>query len=281
MRMVGRFVWSKEAPNHINPGASEFGAGRLSRFVAKCSLTSKQFEGYRATIFARSTAWSAGARRRESSEPKLFACSGDPFGIINAHAPSYDQLSGRTWWPASEEEWIAPKPYGYWDTVDAGLTAEAWAGFPKLSVNKLQPRHVPLGDTELVIKFPSFVASRTLIRGFAKAGGPPSPPPADPESTSLPGAMPANYTYQGERDGGSQKRECSALQVLTGAAMASSFQGYELFICKRSKGAPNKGGLSGGPRGGLGLVEHQTKGRKSLPFCTRSLFWEATDVASV
>ena len=48
--------------------------------------------------------------------------------------------------------------------------------------------------------------------------------------------------------------------------MASSFQGYELFICKRSKGAPNKGGLSGGPRGGLGFVQHQTKGTKVSSF---------------
>ena len=45
-RMFGRFVWPKEAPNHINHGAPEAGTGRVYRFVANVSFPSKRFEGY-------------------------------------------------------------------------------------------------------------------------------------------------------------------------------------------------------------------------------------------
>ena len=66
-------------------------------------------------------------------------------------------------------------PYSYWDTADVGLTTDAWRGFPKLPVSKQQPRLFPRGNTELAFNFPSFVASPAVIRGNAKAGGPPSP----------------------------------------------------------------------------------------------------------
>ena len=72
-RTFGRSVWFKEAPNHINPGAREAGTGRLNQFAVKLSFISLRFEGYPASFFARVTAWSSGARRRESSQPQLCA----------------------------------------------------------------------------------------------------------------------------------------------------------------------------------------------------------------
>ena len=146
MGMLGCSVWSKEVPNHINPGAPGVGKVRFYQFVAKLSFDTMQFEGYRATSFARATTWSAGARRQASPEPKLLVRSGGSFGVINVHTPSSDQLSARSWWPASEGKRIASKPRIYWYTADAGLTSEIWAGFPKLSVSKLQPLHFPYGE---------------------------------------------------------------------------------------------------------------------------------------
>ena len=70
-RMFGRPVWSKEAPNHINSGSPEAGAGRLNQYVVTVGWLSKRFEGYGASIFARLTVWSMGARRRESPQSKL------------------------------------------------------------------------------------------------------------------------------------------------------------------------------------------------------------------
>ena len=110
MRMSGRCVWSRGAHNHINPGAPGAGRGRLYQFVAKASSISKHFGGYRTSIFSPATAWSAGARRREGSQPELFMCLGDLFGVINVRAPSYDQLSPRGWWPATGEEWLMANP---------------------------------------------------------------------------------------------------------------------------------------------------------------------------
>ena len=74
-RMFGRFVLSKEAPNHINPGDPEAETGRLNQFAVKASFVSKRLEGYRASISVRVTARSSDSRRRESSQPKLFLCA--------------------------------------------------------------------------------------------------------------------------------------------------------------------------------------------------------------
>ena len=99
-RMYGRFIWSEEAPNHINPGDPEAAKGRLRQFVAEISFPSKRFEGYRVSTFARVTAWSPGARRRGSSRPQLFMWLGDTLGLINVRATSYDRPSVCSWRPS-------------------------------------------------------------------------------------------------------------------------------------------------------------------------------------
>ena len=147
-RMFGRIretlptVWSKEAP--------EAGAGRSYQFVVKVIFISERLGGYRASFFLRVTAWSSGASRRGNSRPKLPMRLGDPFGTTNVRTSSYDQLSTRSWWPATEDEWPMAKPYSFWDIADVGVTTNAWSGFPQLSVTKLQPHLFPLGNTEIV-----------------------------------------------------------------------------------------------------------------------------------
>ena len=177
MRMFGRFARSKEAPSHTKPGSPLAGRGCLYQFATTMRFISRRFERYRASILARMTAWSAGVRGRESSQPRLFLHLCDPCGLINVRAPSYDQLLDGTWRPATEEEWLMAKPYSYWDIADVGLVTGAWSGFPKLPDAKLQPHLLPIGNTELVCNFSSFVASPALIRSFANAGGPPPPRP--------------------------------------------------------------------------------------------------------
>ena len=144
--------------------------------------------------------------------------------MINVRAPSYDQLSARSWWPASEKEWLMARPYIFWDIAYVGLTTGDCLGFPKLSVAKLQHHLFPLGITEVGFSFPSFFALPALIRSFARTGGPPSS--ADPVSTCLPGTTPANYSYQSGRDEEARRQESSALRALAGDAMMSSIQGY-------------------------------------------------------
>ena len=43
-RTFGRFVWPKEAPNHINPGDSEAGTGHLYQLAVKARSLSKRLE---------------------------------------------------------------------------------------------------------------------------------------------------------------------------------------------------------------------------------------------
>ena len=63
-RVSARFVWSKRAPDHINPAAPEGSKGRLYRPITKVSFQSKKY-------VARLGAWFSGSRARESGEPKL------------------------------------------------------------------------------------------------------------------------------------------------------------------------------------------------------------------
>ena len=42
-RIYGRFVWPKESPSHVEPGAPECGTGRLYQFVAEGSFISKRY----------------------------------------------------------------------------------------------------------------------------------------------------------------------------------------------------------------------------------------------
>ena len=99
IEMRGRFVRSKDAPNHIYPGPAEAGKGRPYQFAAELRFASKRFEGYLSSSIGSKavrvipsssevTAWLAGDCRRESSGPELFVCLGDPFGMINVHSPS-------------------------------------------------------------------------------------------------------------------------------------------------------------------------------------------------
>ena len=147
--------------------------------------------------------------------------------MINVRAPSYDWLSVRSWWPATEDEWLMAESHSYQDTADVGPTTDASTSFPKLSATKLQPHSFSLGDTELIMNFPSFVALQAVVRNFAKAGNPPPPPPANPEISCVPGTTSSNYNYQTERDDEAPPQDCSASQVLTGAAIISSIQRYQ------------------------------------------------------
>ena len=182
-RLYARFVWSKEIPGHVNPGAPEAGAGRLYQFVGKVSFTSAQYEGYNASNFVRISAWSSGARRRGATEGKLFICSGDPFCLFNVHSKDYGQLSARSWWPTSELEWKTAKKYSYWDSSTVGLAIDCWSHFPKAAVEDLTPPQLELNNTEVIMNFPSFISHPGAIKRHLATGAPPPPPPRYPESS--------------------------------------------------------------------------------------------------
>ena len=144
--------------------------------MVKNGFASQRFEAYRASIFARATAWSSGAPRREGSQPKLLI-SGDQFAMVAVYTPSYGaKLPARSWWPRSEEEWVIAKPYSFWGVADVGLAADDWSHFRRLSADRAGPHSCPWENLELLSSFPSLLASPAPVQSFAKAGGPPAPP---------------------------------------------------------------------------------------------------------
>ena len=70
-RIRASFRWRQEAPDNANPAAPENAQDRPYLFTDRISLVSKTREGFRASIMARPTGRSSGARRRESEQPKL------------------------------------------------------------------------------------------------------------------------------------------------------------------------------------------------------------------
>ena len=89
--IFARFVWGREAPDHMNLEAPEAGNGRFYRFVARISFPSVGHDGYRASILARLTARPSGARRRADDQPKPYACLGDASELITVRIVSAEK----------------------------------------------------------------------------------------------------------------------------------------------------------------------------------------------
>ena len=68
-RIFGRFVWSQQAPDHINPGAGGDVIPGLRLLVAKLSFDPILFPNFETSSFLRVAAWSSEARRRELANP--------------------------------------------------------------------------------------------------------------------------------------------------------------------------------------------------------------------
>ena len=111
---------------------------------------------------------------------------------MNIHSKDYGQISARSWWPTSELEWETAKKYSYWDSATVGLTSGCWSSFPKAAVEALAPSQLELGNTEVIINFPSFISHPASIKRHLATGGPPPPPPSYPEG-SWGQAVSSNY----------------------------------------------------------------------------------------
>ena len=224
-RLYCRFVWSKEIAGHVNPGAPENAAGRLYQFVGKVSFISARYEGYKTSNFVRITGWSSGARRRGNTEKKLYVCSGDPFCLLSIHSKDYGQINARSWWPTSELEWKTAKKYSYWDSSTVGLTSSSWSGFPKAAAEALVPSQLELGNTEVIINFPSFISHPAEIKHHLRTGGPPPPPPTYPES-SWDQSVNANYATSSHPPAPSGPRQPRPTQQMLGWPPIDLVQGY-------------------------------------------------------
>ena len=76
------------------------------------------------------------------------------------------------------------KPYSLWDAANFGLTVKGWAAFPEIGASSLRPHLSPFADTELIIGFPTLLASPSRIRSYAKGGEALPPLPTEGESSS-------------------------------------------------------------------------------------------------
>ena len=73
--------------------------------------------------------------------------------------------------------------YSYWDPSTVGLTSGSWSSFPKAAAEDLVPSQLELGNTEVIINFPSFISHPADIKRHVRSGGAPPPPPTYPESS--------------------------------------------------------------------------------------------------
>ena len=125
-RIFGRRVRSRQAPDHLNPGAGGGGIPRLYRFVVKLSFDSSLYPDFETSILARATAWFSGARRRERPSPKLLSYLGNPFDLSTAKSSRANQLSALSWRPPDELAWRLTAAHSFRLSKDYGLTVKTW-----------------------------------------------------------------------------------------------------------------------------------------------------------
>ena len=103
-----RVARSRKASGHVNPAASDKASrGRIFQFLAKISFPSKRHAVYVASVFARLTGRSSGARRRSKCQPMVYICSADTVELLAARDQATEQTGARGWWPANEMDLFA------------------------------------------------------------------------------------------------------------------------------------------------------------------------------
>ena len=94
-------MWTKLEYKHVNPSGGGNQLPRLFQFVIKIPFDSRAFPDYHASILARTTGWSSGARRPANCS-KAHLTVGDAIELIRAQGKETEDLSVRSWCPVGE-----------------------------------------------------------------------------------------------------------------------------------------------------------------------------------
>ena len=133
--MFARLVWSKEAPDHVNPGVRRDACrGRLFKFVSGLAFSSKLCPGYDASILDQLPVWPSVPRRSDACHPGMAMGLGDPLRLTSVNSATTGHLSARGLWPADIQQWPFGNRAFFWRAHDASFSANGWSARPKMAV---------------------------------------------------------------------------------------------------------------------------------------------------
>ena len=155
--------------------------------------------------------WPPGSHHRGNDERKQYVCSGDFFGLFDARCSAYGQLSARSWWPASEEEWPRAEPYSFWGPAGAGMISNNRPSFPKPSAPALPPFRLEMDDAEVLINFPSFLSHPAVAEQRVNKWGPPASSTTGAGGLLGPRKGPSDMGPTDASSGGRNRRACGML----------------------------------------------------------------------
>ena len=175
-RTYGRFVWTKLEYKHANPSGGGNQLPRLFQFVIEISFGSRAYPDYHASILARATGWSSGARRPANCS-KAHLAVGDAIELIHVQGEETENLSARSWRPADELKWKTIDDRSFRSSNLHGLTIDCRPGMPRVGRQAPKAHYAPRDNTEPIAQFPDQVVPARLINRWLNSKGSPPPPP--------------------------------------------------------------------------------------------------------
>ena len=130
-----------------------------------------------ASLFARITGWTSGARRRDQVQPSTRLTVGDPVQLVTTQSLQQWSLTARDWRPAAVGTRRVDYPESFWGTYDVGLLKTQRTASPKISTSLINPKNAPAEITEGVSGSPEFVAPANQVPSYPYNPEEPPPPP--------------------------------------------------------------------------------------------------------
>ena len=103
-------------------------------YTAKAPFDSPGCPVWAASVLLGIAVWAAGARRRNSTQPRLHVAVGDPTQLITKFARITGALAGKGWRAASEAAWHPSSLGSLWAGEDASLLSGTRAHLPRVAV---------------------------------------------------------------------------------------------------------------------------------------------------
>ena len=168
-------AWSGAAGSLISLGTARPARGRLFTLAAKVPLDSRYYPGWGDSFFVRLAGWTAGARRRDSTQPRPDVAAGNPYQLIASLSRSTWGRTARSWWQSPEALWRLSGPNSFWGGEDVSSPVDTWGRPLKVTVSILAFEGLPFANTERISSLPKelFPPKRLASCARGRAGPPP------------------------------------------------------------------------------------------------------------
>ena len=152
--------------------------------ISKLALDSRAFPVWQASIFSRSSGWTASARRRRASQAQHHLAADNVFELILHNSRNGGASCVRSWIPESPRHWCATDNTLWWENKDLSYLIGIRGGAPEITSGLLSADRNSSANTVLIIILArGFLSPADQARLARQQYGPPPPPAAEEESS--------------------------------------------------------------------------------------------------